>query len=247
MRNTYTTFQNMKIQAIAERRSVPYLYEHFNIFPFNSSQLQFQNNILTRLQNAAIEGFNRHDRLPRFIIIIIDRDILDSLGMYNFGARKIISRWMNWLENFIRKTILARLDQLMLKRPGAVASHPTKLIWVKMIKRPKIPSDNPQFQVLSLRNKMNLVIEEIVRDKRDNNYVNIISLDPNRHFDREGNINQYGMLQFWRELDYNIKMFEPGKATLNAEDDPQPLLSRTGGAVFHRIHSRKSPNRRHQH
>ena len=92
-----------------------------------------------------------------------------------------------------------------------------------MIRRPRISRNDPQFQILSLHNKMNLAIEEVVQARINNHYMLITSLEPYRHFNVNGRINQYGMLQFWKELDYQMKMFYRKKIKLTSEDDPNPL------------------------
>ena len=167
--------------------------------------------------------------------------MLDSLLMSSFGVKKMISKWVNWLETYIRRSILARREQLNQLKPGAVAGfYQTKLICVKMIRRPRISRNDPQFQILSLRNKMNLAIEEVVQARINNHYMLITSLEPYRHFNVNGRINQYGMLQFWKELDYQMKMFYRKKIKLTSEDDPNPLSQTSQNSSEDRNHPTSS-------
>ena len=110
LREIYPTFQAMETQAVQSKKSPPYAFEYFKVFPFYSSNLQYSRNVLTRIQNAIVEAFNRRERLPQYMIIIMDKDIVEAAEHFTFGVKKIFDRWHKWLETTIQRFIAIRKE-----------------------------------------------------------------------------------------------------------------------------------------
>ena len=117
-------------------------------------------------------------------------------------------KWVNSLE----KLIAGRKHDLLDRRPGAMGAQDTKIIWVKMIDRPRVQPGYPQFPVQSMRNKFNSIIDSLVW-ARKGFYCMEINSPEGKHFS-EGRINQFGSMQYWKEIVYNFKRFDRGETSL---------------------------------
>ena len=209
-REQYSTLQGLKTQALIMKKSLPYVYDYFNLFGFFTSDVQFHRNILSRVQNAILEAFNRRERLPRCIILVLDKDLIAAAinAHFDCGIKKVMIKWTSWITNLVEKLVDIRREQLMDKKAGAVAGSDPKIIWVKMITRPFVNQCDARFPVLSLRNKFNGILEDLAHMKRNVHILEVNALEEERHFSPAGQLNQFGAMQFWKEVDYHIKRFD---------------------------------------
>ena len=201
------------------KKAPPYMYEFFNTFGFITCI--GAKNVLTRILNAIIEGFNRCVKLPRYIFIILDKNLIEAAVFYkyDYGVKKMLERWMRWLSRTLDRYIETRKQDLISKRPGAVSAHEPKIIWIKMIDRPHVQRGDPRFKVYSQRNKFNDLLDELATNKRNNHVLNVESLEADRHFTRPGELNEFGALQYWKEIDYYFKKFDRREINLDAKKD----------------------------
>ena len=125
------TLQNMKRAALFHRKKIPYVYEHFNVFHFTQSPLTLDT--MACMQNAFIEACNRRMKLPHYVILFPDRDIIEAAGFFNFGVSKLLAICTNWLAKHIERGLESLREDIAGKRPGSVADFNTKIIWVKML------------------------------------------------------------------------------------------------------------------
>ena len=223
LKEIFPILQGLKTQKIMLKKPPPYIYEYFNTFGFITCNGTSQRNILARLLNALIEAFNRREKLPRYIVVILDKNLIEAAVQANFdyGITKMLSKWVNWFSNMIDRHVEIRKQELLNKRPGAVESDP-KIIWIKMLDRPHVQKPNPRFKVQSLKGKFNELIDDIVSAKRNNHFMSISSVEYLRHFTNGGELNQMGALQYWKEFDYYFKKFDRKEISLTRDDNRYP-------------------------
>ena len=78
-----------------------------------------------------MEGINKH-RLPRFIIMFLDRDILMGIKAENKpGVSNDIGRCVSWLTKQIETTIETKREEIYYKRMGALVVDEPKIMWTK--------------------------------------------------------------------------------------------------------------------
>ena len=123
------------------------------------------------------------------------------------------------IQDLEHKKIGADLTNLLLQpknpeprdRPN-IESFPY-VIWVRMIKRPKILTDNEK-TLFNLRGKFNLILEERILDGKPGRH-RIMSIEVHaEEFDRQGNLTSTGKSDFWQEVDRAITKFDAGKISL---------------------------------
>ena len=122
---------------------------------------------------------------------------------------------IRWITTQMSRAIEAKKEMLCKKKLGAVLGNEPKIIWLNMINRV-----NRRNYILSLRNKYNLAIEDILANK-DQHYLMDITAELADHgyFDQFNKLNEHGKAQFWREVDNLIELFEKKKISL------KPMLS----------------------
>ena len=116
---------------------MPYLEQFYNIQGFFKKSLNVYGNSTACILNSIIEALNEDDRLPRFLIIALDKDILSDFHRFDHGISKNIEAVINWLTCQIEIAVRRKNSQIAEKKPGAIGteSDPT-VIYINMIQQP---------------------------------------------------------------------------------------------------------------
>ena len=62
---------------------------------------------LTQLRNMVVTAVNEHTLFPRYIILVLDIDMIQRTGHFDFGLSMIIERQVKWLSIEICRLIKA--------------------------------------------------------------------------------------------------------------------------------------------
>ena len=116
-----------------------FLYNNFNVHVFYP-------NLATRGLNRyifpLIDALNARHKLPKYILIMPDKDMIQKFLNKGFGKSAVMGACFNYLINKFEMYIQHRREDLLDKRPGAVAPDDFPLfIWTRMLKRPYIEGD----------------------------------------------------------------------------------------------------------
>ena len=191
LQDVFATMQTMKSTAAMDKQSPPYVYEQYNVFVFFTAQTSHQINFLARVQNAMMEAFNRRFHLPRYIVIMLDKDLIEVVNYFKYGESMILDKAIQWLSKELDRTIESRSEDLMQKKPGAAYSN-TKTVWTKMIPRKNMQQVSAtERKILAAKPKFNAILDDIAHKQRNNHVMNIISLE-NQHYDRFGRLTYQG-------------------------------------------------------
>ena len=130
-----------------------YLVQMFNVTCLYTSTLKSKDNILARLLDAFIEGMNRKAILPKHIIVMLDRDLIDQFQKFDTDFTRQFQRNVKWFATQMDRLLEARKDVLQQRRPGVLHPdiYPT-VIWVEMFDRP-FRSGDPAFDLMNKFNK----------------------------------------------------------------------------------------------
>ena len=135
LREMYSTFTDKRTLATINRHRPPYLYEFYNVFGyFQNKQIMLTGVI--RIFNSLVEGLNARIKLPKYVILIIDRHMIKQTAVLDPTDRYVYDTYLKFLikhmENYCKRKEMSRSD----KKPGSVLSGNPKFVWVKMLKRP---------------------------------------------------------------------------------------------------------------
>ena len=150
----------MKNAAKVNNNSPPYLFQHYNVKSYYNTTSPASKG-LARLLNLLIEALNERARLPKYIIMIPDKDIIIETKCFGFGTSYILWSAVYFLikqmEIFLSRCQIDWID----KNPGAVIEPDFPvIIWIRMLKRPSKLWLLGQGKALRLKVKFNSVLEE---------------------------------------------------------------------------------------
>ena len=192
------------LQKMRNNTTTPvYMYEHYNVCAYYTNPSNGLRNAYARILNAMIKGLNEHIRLPKFIMIMCDIDVLNTICFFNKGMPVAFEKCISWFIKQVDQSLETRKENMYRKRPGSVSGQ-TRIIWVHIINRPIIRNhpDKIRNKVLAGRNRYNITLNDIVADTRYHHTLIVGRLDEIGFFTNLGNLNDDGAREYWREIDY---------------------------------------------
>ena len=113
LREIWATLLSTKSQAAMQKKSKPYLFEYYNLQPFYPGVGNMTRSILTRILNKLIEALNENrDHLPKYIIIALDKDLIEEVKFGGFGCKIVFGRTITWLCDNIHQALSTRIDDM---------------------------------------------------------------------------------------------------------------------------------------
>ena len=170
--------------------------------------MTFGNNTLLCINNAFIEALNRQEHLSKYILVILDRDLIDMINCFDFGITVQLERSIKWLGSQFYRHLAARRDQIWNIKLGGISYDDTKIIWIEMFDCPVIDP------AVNICNKFNKGLNEVAHARKNHHILIVGSLKNNKHFKRNGKLNYWGKMQFWREVDFHFKQFDRKKTQM---------------------------------
>ena len=206
---------------------MPYMYEFYNLSFHYGDQLK--KHTLASILNALCKAFNEVIRLPRYIIVTPDWDILKLIKYVGFGISGIIGHCLHWLLLEFDRIIECRKDAIRRRRPSAVSPFKPKVIWVKMLDRPLSQPD----RIFTVRSKFNSILEDVVKSKRNHYVITFDRLaNDDRNFLSNNMLSARGEKLFWLNLDRKIEALDYEKFAL--VEQPRPNQDEHSSSEFHR-------------
>ena len=173
----------------------PYIYENYNVHAWYVTQVSTVPTI-AKLQNALVAALNEYPHLPKYIFMVPDKDIVESIQLFDVGVKKTTFDNLLWLVKCIARCMLTRREDLKRKHLGAAARETTKIIWINMLARP-IDDENPQLaRIWKLRRKFNEVLSDIIEGESYMNVMTLANMEEIKYFDWQGNLTETGRNQF---------------------------------------------------
>ena len=118
LRATFPTLQTMKTEAAVNKRQQPYMYDFFNIRCYFQQSDGSADGTLHKIYNALVEALNQKAHLPRYLMVIPDRDLILQADHYNQGLNHILDKDILWLTKQIERAFTCRREDLKSKNLG---------------------------------------------------------------------------------------------------------------------------------
>ena len=154
LKDLTASFHAQKANANLNNKQPPYAQGYFNtdMLYQNPNAGNSNQSGIGRVINALAEKLNDKDSvpLPKFILIILECDIIKQAQFYDYGIAYILDQLYTWLQKNIEMFIETRKGDLKIRKPGAVlsATYP-KFIWVLPLQRPPITLKRNIFALVS--------------------------------------------------------------------------------------------------
>ena len=201
------------------------MYEYYNIIPGYPTASNFTKSTVSRIFNQLVGILNEKERLPKYILMFPDKDLLWYVNHKNFGVGKIATDLLYWLCDEIEKALSLRKEDVRGKRPGALwSSSEPRIVWVKMLTRPFIDFDPKRDFVFAQCTKFNEIVDEMAMKFKHSHVMQVKLTEGNSiNFERSGNLSSNGKTSFWREVNKQMKMFD------SSETDLKPIVKQKSG------------------
>ena len=196
-----------------------FIKENFHWEAFCSSRYSDKNtNLISRLQNTFALAINRSQRLPEYILVIIDDDIIDFANFKNIGVAGIYGPWCKWLVQTFTTMLEERRKMLPHK---AQLSEATQIYWLAAVK-------HADFDELSnnLRETFNNVIDSVGKP-----HAQMRRIFVKEHWETEttslvsnNRINHQGFIAYWKGIDAALRFNVIKKEEFTIRDNFRKLL-----------------------
>ena len=173
-----------------------------------------------RIHNCLVRQLNECKNMPRMIIVVTDNDIIKGIAQdfCDYGAKHLCERVISWLVNTNNKAITARREELKRMKPGSVMAGEPKVVYTKMIYRPK--GDKIQ----AIRNHFNVALENCLC-KVHSHYIVDIAVQ-NTLFDLSNFLMADGQKSYWNCLDRQLQDFDEKRSNGLLKPIPQALIKK---------------------
>ena len=140
VRSTFKAFKDMRALRIQQKKQEPYLFSNYNVFSYCAEVWSNTRPFLARIVNVVVKGLNEdlatRYYLPRYVIIMLDKDLINNIGLFDYGESRSIEDTLKWLLININRVFELRKTDLLAKKVGAVSSSAEpRLIWVTLAKK----------------------------------------------------------------------------------------------------------------
>ena len=169
----------------------------------------------TRIINSLIDELNSQHKIPRFLVVIIDKDVIADVDLYDKEASPRMIDNLNWLVKQIDIAINRKKSDIMTKRPGAIFKGDPKIIFVRMLRRFQKNTPGTKLDLLyGLRGKFNDALNTAAA-QIDQKMLTITSCNSLDHFNFYGNLSSKGKVEYWKELDELLNKCDRREIKLN--------------------------------
>ena len=133
LKDLFPTLQSIRDKATHEKKLPPYICEYFNVFCYYPAT---EADPVGGIINALIEILNKCEHLPKYLVVFPDKSLVATCKIFNENSDVMYTKIINCIQRNMSRLFAARKEDLMSKKPGAVAESPTHIIWMKMLDRP---------------------------------------------------------------------------------------------------------------
>ena len=173
--------------------------QRFEISKFCNSKRSSNNRFVTsRILNTFISAINAKSVLPRFVVFVIDKEIMEFVEYGGFGVSTLYG---TILESLIKK-VHATVEKVKSKLPAkAIKQDQPHIYWTPAI-------THQGFQDMELRNKYNLCLHSIVKlypNMRVIKLKNYWDFNDNNLILPNGQISAMGKGSIWKSIDDALK------------------------------------------
>ena len=132
----FLALQSLRQQAKILKKLPPYLYQYYNVFRYHSARSSEMRHVIGRMINSFIVGLNTRERLLCYVVLVMDKDIIEDINLFGKEADDQIAMNIDWLLRQMGLLIRRRQMEICDKKPGAVYANDPKIVMLEMVCRP---------------------------------------------------------------------------------------------------------------
>ena len=188
-----------------------YMASNFDVKAYGGADNLRNRSVLGRLHNALVNALIEDRPLPKYMLVVIDDDILRCVKFNRQGLSMVFGRCIQWLADEMHTMIVQLKEKLPNK--AKKASYPL-LFWVALPYHCCFPNNNIQFKFNQSMEKVVPLYEnmKILKIRRRWNYVDD-SVSP------LGSVSPAGHIKYWSGVDEALQFWEIGRKKGNVGDN----------------------------
>ena len=243
LKDIYSEFQKLRFEGQKSHKNIPlYIQDFFNVKDCYHKELGGVPFAMTRMINTLISTIEVCKRIPRYLIVIINMDLIMDIDSLDDQSPIIVPQLVRWFMRQVDMILRRKKVNFLDKKPGALTGLSLKTIYVKMLRKVGLFNDSSHIaKALQLRTKFNDALNDAVA-KVGQHILTINSCNGYEHFNQHGNLSIKGKNNFWWELDDLLERFELSKIKLlpNPKNPPRKT-SGSNPQTSHKPQQRKKP------
>ena len=184
----------------------------------NSRFTSSYENMLSHIQNALAAGLNnkinKNKPLPKYILVVLDDDLITFLNLNDSGVATLQGTWVEWLVKEFNSLIDGRMSQL----PKKVKKHEVFFYWISAPTHSLFSKDRN-----ALRIKFNLSLESVIRHQPNMRIIRLKELwDPkNMKLVVHDKLTDLGLTVYWNSIDAAFRFNETRREAFLAKKHSQ--------------------------
>lgn len=164
-------FKDMQLKAKAvikfnedehlHKEVIPYFYEYYNVSMYTQLGSAGVRSVLGRILNSLLEAINKRPRLPRYVILLLDKDVIDEVNIWEPEAAvsKNFNSIIMWLCRQVNILIKCKRLEISSICPVAVFGEDPRIIFIKVLRRTEFyPLGCRLGKICAVRTKFNEAI-----------------------------------------------------------------------------------------
>ena len=191
-----TTFRE---SVIKEDDTNMFVKTFFEVFPYCGSRYaSMDTNMLSRINNAFASAVNKAERLPKYVVVVLDNGLIDYLGYSEFGIAGLLGEWIEYLANNLADMVKVKKEKLPKK---AIKYEYPLFYWVAA-------PFHCWFADNTARAKFNNTLEATLKLYHNMRVVKLREVwdyDNNHLVSGAGRITSYGKSKYWFSVDASLK------------------------------------------
>ena len=93
-----------------------YVKDHFEVCPFCNSHFNSNDtNMLSWIINSFVQALKKHTKLPKYLVIVLENDLMEFLNYREFGISSMYGEWLEYLAKNLMEVAINRCEQLPKK------------------------------------------------------------------------------------------------------------------------------------
>ena len=170
----------------------------FEVTAFCNSRFDSnEKNILIRMQNALITAMETQVKLPKYIVVVLNDDLIEFARFTGQGVSGIYGKYLTTLAASLKKLILERKTQLPIK---AKRENYPLMYWVQA-------PVHRHLKHLQMRTKFNLCLESVIKNMQEMRTIKLKEVW--KYNDSKlvcgGELSVEGLSCFWRAIDASVR------------------------------------------
>ena len=159
--------------------------------------------VLARVRNSLFHAFNKADRLPDIVVVVLEDDVINSTGFIDDDLLlKDYSRRIKWLMSEYRKAIEGVKDVLP---PNAKSDKKPKFLWI-------MPTRHVNYANNFYRKKFANAMETMAKFYENTTALRLVQRwdfnDTNLYLKEERRFTYDGKAEFWKAVDKTVEYFD---------------------------------------